>query len=797
MKKTLILTLILTIFSTSIFAQSKLKGKIFDEKNEGMFYVTVVLYNLPDSTIAYSLSSEADGFFKFTRIKDGNYCLKATFLGYETAFIDSLSFPRDNNKNLEVKMVEQTNEIDEVKVEGKKPLLEQQADRLVVNVADNISGASDNLMDVMKKVPGIVVMGDNISLAGATNLTILINGKTTKYMDVTSLLRDMPGDNIQKVEIIHQPGAEFDASGSGPIINIILKKNSLFGTFGTVKTGYSRAAFNRYNSSVSLNHYKGNVNIAGGLGFRTGGRANLMDITRSVRDDYYSQLSTTTSDYLNLRGNFGIDWNISEKHSVGFQSRLNSYNSEDFVLNTTDINYFADSIADATLLTTNNKDGFWRLGGVNPYYEFKIDSLGQKLVVDFNYIEFWSDNETIIKATESNSNTEFPYQKYLQPGDSKIIVGKIDYTYPITALFHLQVGAKYSLADLDNDFQSYLDLQNTDVWTNNTLESNHFLFSETIWAGYSKLSFTKAKWAGTFGLRYEDSFSEGRSVGIDTVLDRRIKKLFPSASLSRDIVAGLSGIFAYSYRLDRPRYSSLNPFRYSLDLYTYQKGNPELQPEFTHSMKFSLAFQKQPFFNVEYKLTEDAMIESIGQNDETGESYRSEINIDSKKQFNISLFFPLSFIPKTQGYGGIIVNNFQFYSPLLEEEFKKSLWNYTAFLQAEISLPWRIKAEMSGYYTSGGINGYVTYEWMYGTRFGVSRKFLHDRARITIGVDDLFNKFYTGKVEYSNIDLTLHTEWDVPVFSFQLSYNFGNKHLNRETHKSGAMDEINRTGGGE
>ena len=104
-------------------------------------------------------------------------------------------------------------------------------------------------MDVMKKVPGVIVMGDNISLAGSSNLTILIDGKTTKYMDVSALLKDMPGDNIEKVEIIQQPGAEFDAAGSGPIINIILKKNRMFGTFGSVNTSVSKGDLWRYNTN--------------------------------------------------------------------------------------------------------------------------------------------------------------------------------------------------------------------------------------------------------------------------------------------------------------------------------------------------------------------------------------------------------------------------------------------------------------------------------------------------------------------------------------------------------------------
>ena len=123
---------------------------------------------------------------------------------------------------------------------NKLPLLEQKADKLIVNVEDNNTNTSGSLLDVMKKVPGMIVVQDRLSMAGAGTPTILLNGKSTQYMDVQALLRDMPGDNIKKVEIIHQPGAEYEAAGSGPIITIILKKNSLFGTNGSITAGVGK-----------------------------------------------------------------------------------------------------------------------------------------------------------------------------------------------------------------------------------------------------------------------------------------------------------------------------------------------------------------------------------------------------------------------------------------------------------------------------------------------------------------------------------------------------------------------------
>ncbi len=402
-----------------------------------------------------------------------------------------------------------------------------------------------------------------------------------------------------------------------------------------------------------------------------------MTIDRNVLADNYYQVSDNSYKSKNYRGGLSLDWDINKRHRIGFQSRYIDHKSDDILDNITNINFSDAAESDMKVRTDNSEDGYWKFGTINPYYTFQIDTLGQKIELDLNYIQYNSNSENILTPTDEIADTMMVRLKYNQPGKTKIIVGKLDYTYPFSKYLKLRVGAKYSLADLDNNFQSkYEEAGN---WVPNLTQSNHYLFDETIIAGYAKVSFTKSKWSGTLGLRYEDSNSRGNSVGVDTTLSRRIKQFFPSASLSRDIFKGLNGTVAYSYRLDRPKYSSLNPFRYSLDAYTSQRGNPELRPEFTHSMKFNLAFNKQAFFNIEYKISNDAIIEVVEQDDDTGEGFKSTVNIESKKNFNMSLYFPLDFIPKISGYGGIIANRIHYKSPYLDQTFDKSKWDARVF----------------------------------------------------------------------------------------------------------------------
>ncbi len=777
------------IFFQTSLAQSNLSGRITDESNEPIFFATVALYNKADSIIAKSASSGENGNYKLTDIKDGKYYLEVSMVGYATKTKENLVFPSASTK-INFKLSTDVKLLTAVEVTDKKPLLEQLSDRLVVNVAENITSMNSNLLDVMKKVPGIIVAGDRIKLAGSSNLTILINGKTTKYMDIESLMKDMPGDNIKRVEIIHQPGAEFDASGTGPIINIILKKNSLYGTSGNVNMGFERDKAWTYKTGISLSHYQGNVNINGSIGYRNSGYQEVLTVDRSVQDDRYLQVSNMSGRSINYRANLALDWDVSEKHRLGFQSRYIDHQSDEQNKNLTTISFKSNPTQ--KINSTNPEDSFWKLRSINPYYTYEIDTLGQKFEVDVNYITFWNDAESILTASDVETNNILGKQKYNKPGNTKIFVSKLDYTFPFSKRLKLQIGAKYSLADLDNDLQSSFD--NAGQWIKNSSESNHYLFDETIKAAYTKLSFYKDKWSGTLGLRYENSDSQGQSVGIDTTLNRRIQQFFPSASLSRNITKQLTGTIAYSYRLDRPRYSTLNPFRYSLDQFTSQRGNPALRPEFTNSMKFTLAYEKQPFFNIAYKLNTDAMVEVIEQDDATGEAFKSTVNLDSKKNFNVSLFFPLDFIPKITGYAGVIANHVQFDSPYLDQTFDQSKWDYTGFVQMNFTLPGKIESEVSGWYTTGGLEGIIDSEWLYGVDIGFSKKFMKDKAKISVGVESLFSRFFHGTVAYSNIDMNVIQTWDAPVFNMQLRYKFGNQHMKSKKHRSGASEELRRTG---
>ena len=785
-------SLVICLCSTFSLAQHQITGRVQTPQKDGIYFATITLFAQSDSSLVAGTLTDQSGKFELTGIKEGVYFVKSSMLGYNPYHLDELILPNDAEKELLITLSPEEVVLETVDITARVPLLEQKADRLVVNVAENSTSLNGNLLEVMKKVPGVLVIGENLTMAGQRNVTILINGKSTQYMDVKSLLKDLPGDNIQKVEVIHQPGAEFDAQGTGAIINIILKKNSLFGTNGRINLGIAKGEDWKYTSRLSLSHYEGNLNLQGSFGYKDYPYYDEMHLFRKVGEDVYDQVSINPYANQSYDGSFSADWDITEEHRLGFAGTYRDWSSDNIIRNTTDILFADPEAEDLRLLTTNQKDEGYTMATINPYYTFEIDSSGHKIELDMNWVKIENEGGNTLSSVEVNQGAFFPGQRYLQPGETDIFTSQLDYTLPFSDQLSLQLGGKYSDARLDNNLMASQEGE-PGRWENNPLQSNHYIFDETIYAGYSKLNFNLGKWSGNLGLRYEDSHSKGYSVTLDTTLTRDISRFFPSASISRELTKALGASLAYSYRIDRPDYESLNPFVFFLDPFTFSRGNPSLTPAFTHSMKFNLTFDKQPFFNVEYKDTRDAMVQVTEQNDETGQASLTDVNLESFRNFNAGLFFPLSFVKGLSGYGGLMANYVEYDSEYLDDSFVRSKWDYSVFLQAEFALPGKVNTTLTGWYNSGPQEGIINVSWLYGVDIGFSKEILKDKGNISFGIQNLFNRFMYGEIRYANMYTDLFSRWDGPQYNLQFSYKFGNQHYkSREGRRSSAAEELDR-----
>ncbi len=784
MLKTLLNTILL-FASFSMLAQSTISGKVMDETKQPLSFTNVVLYETENNKAIKAVTVADDGTYIFKNIANGTYTVEASLFGYKTEKSIVLKIESSKNANFDFILKEDVPEnLGEITITAKKPVIKQTAEKLVVNL-ENSEMVNSNVRDVVKKIPGVLITNGNLSYAGQSNIRILINGKSTNYMDMATLLREMPADNIAKIELVQQPGAEYDADGSGPLINIILKRNVKLGTYGTVKTMVGYVDDFMYRTSASVASYKDKINWQASASYSKSSSREDLQLIRQVGDEVYDQISRSPYDPNTLRLSGGLDYYISDKHTTGISVRRTGSDSDRVTDNVTNIT----SNGTTEMLVTDNKyDKNWALYIVNPYYEY--DDEVNKLTLDFNYVNYNSDNENNLFQV-GQSNVAYANQRYFQDAKYKIQTYKADYKRVLGKDFTISAGFKYSDVDSDSDLQSLV--QNADGdFVNNSNQTNRFLIDENIIAAYSKFNYSVNKWSFSGGLRWEQSKTTGTSQNLNTSLDRTISKFFPSLSVSREITDEISANIAYSYRIQRPSYESLNPFVYYYDPFTFEEGNPTLKPALTNSLRFNLTYENQPFFSVGYSQTDDVLFQIISQNDTTSETSRSTINLAENKNWSFSLFAPLNFIKGIEGYTGIIANHNSYTSKKLTPQLDTSKWSVTWFTSAEYKLPWNINSEISGYYTSGGLDGQIEFDWIAGIDIAFSKKFIDDKLKVSLELEEIIDRKFYGNINYDNVNANIISNWPRRNVFLQLSYSFGKKYNKSKNRKNSAGDEVDR-----
>ena len=780
------------VFLVSVFysnAQSTISGTIKETNNRVLEFANVILYNADADKVVTGVISNENGLYLFEDVASGSYYIEVSTLGFKTK--KSKVFELLENKTLDFTLEEETQVLNEVVVKSKRPVIRQTAEKLVVDLEQS-EMINSNLQDVIKRVPGIVVTNNGINFAGRSDVRILINGKTTDYMDMRTLLQDLPADNIAKVELIEQPGAEFDAEGSGPIINIILKKNVKLGTHGSVNAWIGEDEGIEHGTSFSIASYKNKLNWQANIGQSSPTWRDDLFIKRRVQDPnsmeetVYDQATIEPYDPKTFRLGGGLDYYLNDKHSIGFSTRYISTNSGRTSRSNTSI---SSPNFSEMLVSQNAFDRERRTLNINPYYEFKTE--GHKLVADFNYVNFTNNNIDEVLAAQGNT-VPFTNQRYLQDGKFTINTYKVDYIRTFSDNLKLSFGSKLADVDTDSDLKSFAQNDTTGEFDFQENNSNRFLIDETIFAVYTKLNAQYGKWSFSGGIRFEDSNTEGISTNADDSRTRKITRFFPSASISRKINENLGANIAYSNRIRRPSYNSLNSFVQFYDPLTSEVGNPNLKPSFTNNYQFNLTFDSQPFFTIAYSETKDDLFLFISQDDATAQVSRTTINLSERKNWNFRLFGPLDFIKGVEGFSGFIVDYNEFMSFDLNPQLELSKWNIGWYTQASYELPWEINAEMSSYFGSGALEGQIDVGWIGDLSFSFGKKFMDDRLKVNLGINKVLNRGFVGTVNYDNIDAEIEANGSRQNVQLRLAYSFGSKFGKKKSRRNSSSDEQNR-----
>jgi hypothetical protein len=789
MKKCLFFVFV--FFSLNSFAQFSISGKVTDDKNKIADGASVLLYKKTDSSLLKSSLTNKLGEYNFEKIEAGEYYIQISLVSHATATVNIIV----NDKDVQVpeqKLKGQGGMLSAVTVTAKKPFLEQRADKLVVNVENSATAAGGTALEVLQKVPGILVRSEGISIAGKSSVAIYIDGRPSQYNDVMQLLRDMPSSNIEKIEVIANPGAKYDAAG-GSIINVVLKKNANLGTNGNVQLVTGIGLYNERRDTVdrtfwrlvpsfSVNHRKGKINLYGGYSNfnRTDFDYNIF--VRNIDTSVFTQINYSPNYYHGHNYRAGIDFYADKKNTFGFLYRGFYRTGGSDASNNTDQTKRSTKDLLSNFQTLTNRRFTNLSNAVNFNWKHSFDSTGRELNVDLDYSNFVLNSSSAITNSVKNGATTKNNQVIKNPVNFGVL--KIDYVHPFNEKTKMEAGLKNTIATIDNKLSFDRPIAAT------IDRQNDFKYTENINAAYINIKRNSGKWDMTAGLRTEQTVAKGKD-GSKTLLNRNYWQLFPSVFVSRKITNKISIVGQYARRVNRPSFQQQNPFVFLLDSLTYTRGNPLIRPEIANQTELSVTYESQPFFTASYNTTKDVIFENAPQQD-GNITYAQPENLASAKNINLQLNLP---IPLGKKFDGFVANIFSFNeynAKYLDLVYKTKRWNYTLYSQLSYKPIPTLTIEASGFYSTKQLNEFIVLKPFGSLNFGVSKTFWEKKGRLSLNVNDVFySQKIPGEIVYSYIDIRFYQRFETRNLRLTFSYSFGNQKLKASRERKTASDTEN------
>ncbi|RXM48386.1 outer membrane beta-barrel family protein [Flavobacterium sp. YO12] len=772
----------------------KVTGKVLEKvSKQPLEYATISITAPNDTKVIAGGITNPKGEFDVA-VAPGTYDIKIEFISFKSTELKQKSIKDDTNLGV-INLSEDAAQLNEVVVRAEKSTVEIKLDKKVYNVGQDMIVKGGTVSDVLDNVPSVSVDTEgNVSLRGSDNIRILIDGRPSNAINVAEALRQLPADAIDKVEVITNPSARYDAEGGSGIINIVLKKGKNQGFNGTfiASTGIPEA----YGLTGNLNYKTEKLNYFTTLGYnhRTNEGGGLTNTSYYNADGtpkgFLDEDRDTKRESDGFNGRAGIEWTVAPNtfwtNAINYQK--NSGDTRDLINYS---NFDSNSNPTGNSFRLNNGE----TNSQNVEYTSNLiknfNDKGHKLTADLSISRNTDNNSSIITASPNYNTT-------LNDQVQKQVQLQADYVLPLGKGGQFEAGYKGSFGDLNNEYFVTDDSGAKDPNLSNTLE-----YKENINALYTQYGFKVNKFSYLFGLRWEDTNIQVNLLDNNDFNTKKYNNLFPSAFISYEISDQSNFTASYSKRLTRPRGRFMNPaVNYSSNVNIFQ-GNPDLDPSLTD--KYDIGYIKRwdkVTFNTSAYFEDTKDVFSFVRTP-NGEEVNGipvilsrPINLGKEQKFGFE--FTLNYTPFKWWR---VNSNFNLYNVkttgentyvdtkgnTVVQNLDNQANSWFARINSKLTLPYKIDWQLNATYNGEQKTAQGKNLGQFGMNTALSKDVMKDKATIAFNISDIFNSRIMRSYTYLQNDTTLESQrsygemqFRKRQFNLSFTYRFNKPKNDRE-----------------
>jgi hypothetical protein len=792
-----LLSMVIVLHAPAQISGIKIEGRIINEKEEAIEFATVLLRQPQDSSLIMGTTTNASGAYILSSVKPGTYRVTGQFVGYISESFTIEVRDSDDIRLPDIVLKEDTKLLKEVVVLGQKPLIEQEGEKLILNVQNTIIATGGSVIELLTRAPGVSIdQNDQISLNGKAGVALMIDGKLT-YLPATELaamLRSMNANNVASVEIISNPTSRYDAAGNSGIINIKLKKNTWEGFNGAATAGTGYGTYGKANASFNLNYHTGKWNHFVNYGYTFNRRFAVVEINRnSIRNGqpvYFQQYSDRLQELSASTWQAGTEWQWNAKNSLAITTS-GSYNERMTDSQTfTGIYSSLENDPDSTLTMSSDQGYRWHTVTGTLGYKHLFTKQGHELTVDMDYSNhgFALNDDILVSEFDRDNSVKNKYSVLThQPSSFTIYAARADYTQPLNKQSSLEVGVKYSNVTTTSNVV-YANNQ-SGYYQPDLVRSSDFKYIEQISAAYGSLKTVLAGFRTQVGIRGEQTHYEGYSEKTSSSIERNYFRFFPNLNISRDLTKNYRLGFSYSHRIDRPAYNDLYPFVYFLDPFTGQQGNPLLLPQLTHSLQLSQTIAKDFTLNIGYSTVSRYMAYVIVLNEDNVSGYSTRENLDNYSNYYINAIAPIHINKRWTVNANVNIYYNRFNTQLFTDTYTIARLSGAANISQTILLPWGMTGEITATYQAPNAVGIFQNRAMGSLNAGLLKQLFDKKLSLRVNITDIFEtNRLRNRVSYTGFDMNMLNQVETRMVRLNITYNFG-KNTSKSSRKRNAQEE--------